>query len=117
MRETLKRAEIVRRRRDIAAVMNKGKRVESSHFILRLREREQPVSSSRIAFLLNSNIRGAVVRNRLKRHLRELFRRNKHWFPPGSDYIIQVRNGAEELDFGRLKEELKSLAERIKDAD
>jgi len=117
MRASLKRQEIVRQRRDIAAVMGRGKRADSGLFSLHYREREQPVPRSRIAFLLNSKIRGAVVRNRLKRRLREIFRRNKKWFPPNFDYIIQVKSGAEELDFKQLWDQIRTLSERIKNAD
>ncbi|MEO0019785.1 MAG: ribonuclease P protein component [candidate division WOR-3 bacterium] len=113
MRESLKREEIIRRRRDIGAVMSTGKRVDSEPFTLRYKEREASFPSRRVAFLLNGKIKGAVVRNRLKRRLREIFRRNKHWFPSGYDYIIQVRLGAEGLKFDGLKERLKTLAGKV----
>lgn len=73
-----------------------------------------PRPTRRVAFLLNHRIKGAVIRNRLKRRLREIFRRNKEWFPSGFDYVIKAGANAAELNFHRLAEELHSLAERIK---
>lgn len=114
MRESLKRQEIIRRRCDIGAVMSAGKKVDYDLFTLRYKEREETFPSQRIAFLLNAKIKGAVVRNRLKRRLREIFRRNKQWFPSGYDYIIQVRTGAEGLKFDELKAGMKALGEKVK---
>ncbi len=117
MCEGLKRQEIIRRQRDIGVVMSAGKRVSSAFFTLLYKGRDETFPSQRIAFLLNSKIKGAVVRNRLKRRLREIFRRNRRWFPLGYDYIIQVRTGAEKLKFDELKEEIKTLAGMIKDVN
>lgn len=119
--ETLKRWEIVRRRRDLRVIMLSGKKVTGDSLSLYYYDQGKlgfshsgNLPTRRVAFLLNHRIKGAVIRNRLKRRLREIFRRNKEWFPLGFDYVIKVGAKAAELDFHRLAEELHSLAERIK---
>ncbi|MGB9742086.1 MAG: ribonuclease P protein component [candidate division WOR-3 bacterium] len=113
MRETLKRVEIVRHRRVVRAVITVGQKVDTQLFTLRYLARSPQPLPRRIAFHLNSKIGGAVVRNRLKRRLREIYRRNKNWFPEGYDYIIQVRTGAELLGFEQLRQEIRKLTEQV----
>lgn len=114
MRESLKREEIVRGRRLIAAILRSDKRVTGGTLILRLRhqppDNQATLPPRRVAIHLSARIKGAVVRNRLKRWLREIYRRNKDWFAPGFDYLIQVKPDAVRLNFHQLKQELQNLA-------
>ncbi len=112
MRESLKRVEVLRRRREIDAVLRAGRRIPGRALALRYRtqpETTDQLPQRRIAFILSSRIKPAVVRNRLKRRLREIFRRNKAWFPPGFDYIIQAGTAAAAMDFSQLKDEVEQL--------
>ncbi len=113
-RESLKRCEIIRRRRDLKTLLLRGRKITGTALALYYhKQNETGLQPRRVAILLDRKIKGAVVRNRLKRHLREIFRRNKGWFPLGFDYAIQARSAAVELEFEQLKGELKALAERI----
>lgn len=121
--ETLRRWEIVRHHRDLKAIMLYGEKITGAALSLYYYKQSEsrlpesgasPPPTRRVAFILNRKIKGAVVRNHLKRRLREIFRRNKGWFPLGFDYAIKARVEATELDFHRLAEELHSLAERIR---
>lgn len=47
----------------------------------------------------------AVRRNRVKRLLREFFRRHKAWLPPG-DLIIMAKKGAAKLSYHEVCQEL-----------
>jgi ribonuclease P protein component len=114
MRESLKREEIVRGRRQLAVLVRSGKRVNGNALILSFHQQPEHNQEStpprRVAIHLSKKIKGAVVRNRLKRQLREIFRRNKNWFSPGFDYLIQARPSAVQLTFEQLKNELQHLA-------
>jgi ribonuclease P protein component len=57
----------------------------------------------------------AVRRNRVKRLLREFFRRHKTLLPP-SDLIIMAKKGATALSYHEVQEELgRLLLPRVKD--
>ncbi|MCX7731843.1 MAG: ribonuclease P protein component [candidate division WOR-3 bacterium] len=109
MRESLKRVEIVRHRRAVISIAQQGKRIVSPLFTLKYLKTETHNPARRIAFHLSSKIHGAVIRNLLKRRLREIYRRNKEWLPAGYDYIVQVRPGAENLSYEALKQEIRKL--------
>ena len=56
---------------------------------------------------------GAVVRNRIRRRLREIFRRNREVFGDrGGDLVINARPSAAKASFGELREEYRKLVER-----
>jgi ribonuclease P protein component len=58
----------------------------------------------------------AVRRNRVRRLLREFFRRHKNQLPP-RDLVIMAKKGAAELNYPQVEEELgRLLLRREKDA-
>ncbi len=121
MAETLKRSEILRRRTDITRVLT-ARRIGDAVLSLRCcpSTASSAVASSdmpprRVAFLISRGLPGAVQRNRLKRRLREIYRRNKSWFPAGCDCVIQAGPRAAELDYKQLQELLAALGRRATD--
>ncbi len=121
MAETLKRSEVLRRRSDIARVMS-GRRIGGAALYLRFsprppdpKEPSEATATRRIAFLIPRGVRGAVTRNRLKRRLREIYRRNKDWFPPRCDCALQASPGAARLSFAELLELVESIGRKVRD--
>lgn len=53
---------------------------------------------------------GAVIRNLLKRRLREVFRSMRHEIPVAMDLVVNVRRGADTVPFGRLRDEMARLS-------
>ncbi|MEO0079160.1 MAG: ribonuclease P protein component [candidate division WOR-3 bacterium] len=120
MAENLRRSEILRRKRDLDRVMRLGRKVSGVNLHLRYisqpeTDRSGAIPPRRIAFLLTREVRGAVARNRLKRRLREIYRRNKDWFPAGFDYLLLARGQAANLSFAALSDETEMLARRVQD--
>ncbi len=51
----------------------------------------------------------AVERNRVKRLMREFFRRNKARLPRSTDYMIVGKKGAQKLPYAHVADELSAL--------
>ena len=118
MVESLARTEILRRRRDVDRVRRLGEKTGTRFLSLRCAARtDSPTDNSgpsrRVAFLLPRAVGNAVARNRLKRRLREVYRRNKDWFPAGCDYLVQPTAAAGRLSFAQLREETRMAAARV----
>lgn len=55
----------------------------------------------------------AVTRNRIKRWVREAFRRHAAQFPKGLDFMAVILTSPPKLSFGKVEETLLSLKEKI----
>jgi ribonuclease P protein component len=60
--------------------------------------------SLKIAFLVSKRYgRKAVLRNKVKRWFREIFRNNRHYFPVPAHIVMTSAFNYEDLDFNKLK--------------
>ena len=89
------RMERLRARRDFLRLSASGKKIHSANFIILVAESDLPVS--RLGITVSRKVGNAVVRNRIKRSLREYYRLHKTMFPV-ADYSIIARQGAAKLD-------------------
>jgi ribonuclease P protein component len=87
-------AEHIRRRREFQNVYDKGVKVNGRYATVFLLPTDRDIS--RLGIAATRKLGGAVVRNRAKRLIREVFRRNK--IAPGYDIVVVPRR--ELLDAG-----------------
>jgi ribonuclease P protein component len=112
--ESLPRARVIRRRVIFDAARAKGRRVNNRWFTLNFLPRDAaPIGETgHVAFLTPKRLGSATVRNKLRRRMREIYRR--HLQHPGQTrYLVWIaRPPALELDFEGLKQGMTELAER-----
>ena len=70
----------------------------------------------RVAFAVGRSVGGAVVRNRIKRRLREAFAKmiTKNNLVPHRDYLIRVFPGVNNKSFTFLAENLENIIEDLR---
>lgn len=56
----------------------------------------------------------AVQRNRIKRVVREVFRRNRQLFPRSHDLVFIAKRGATDIDYGSLLSEVQRAAKKLR---
>lgn len=101
--EGFPKAARVRRRREYLALARTARRRHTSHFVVLC---EASVGTTRLGITVSRKVGGAVVRNRVKRRVRELFRRDPMRLMPEHDVIVIAKPGAGELGFDELAREL-----------
>jgi len=81
----------VRRRADFLRIQAHGCRVTSKHFVFLLAVRPSP-GPARLGITATRKLGCAVVRNRAKRLVREVFRHMPGLLPDGIDMVVIVRS-------------------------
>lgn len=104
-KETRTQARRLRRRGQYRAVYEHGRRRPGPHFVLFVRPAPAGESESRVGIAASRQLGGAVARNRLRRRLREMVRRNWTALPAGWHVVIHPRREAAAADFAVLEEE------------
>lgn len=88
MMEKFPQSSRIRKRKDFLAVYRKGKRYSGPTFTVYLLMHQQ--GQGRLGISVPRRVGKAVVRNRIKRLIREYFRRHPEQFE-GLDVVIDVR--------------------------
>jgi ribonuclease P protein component len=72
----------------------------------------QDVEKSRIGISVGRRSGGAVVRNRLRRRVREIFRRGRKGLPAGLQIVVNIKPTAATAEFSALAEDYRSAMTR-----
>ncbi len=99
-------------RKEYLAVYREGYRVFAPCFVLYFRENGRKFS--RLGIAASRKVGRPVVRNRIRRRLRESFRRNKRGILPCSDVVVNVRRRAAAATFQELQGEFLRVVSRWK---
>ena len=74
--------------------------------------RRNRTGCNRVGITVGKKLGKAVVRNRVRRRLREIYRLNEEKFQPGWDIVVVARSRAVEAKFSHLEEIYLSLAQK-----
>jgi len=99
------------RRGEFDAVYRAGKRRSSCHFTVFFRANELP--HSRFGFSIKKALGGAVVRNRMRRRLREIVRCHRMEIPAGWDIVIHPKSSVARAESAALTADLLRLLKSV----
>ena len=74
--------------------------------------RKNHSGQNRVGVTVSKKLGGAIVRNRVRRRLREVYRLNEAKFAPGWDIVVVTRSRCITADFQKLTNSYLSLAEK-----
>jgi ribonuclease P protein component len=89
-----------------------GRKIHSERFILFWRENE--IGHHRLGITVSRKVGNSVVRNRVKRWFREVFRKYLHKIPGQADIIINAKSSCAKADYFDLQEEFLTATQRIR---
>ena len=99
----LKRSNIFRR-------LYSTKGLANSYLVLYARRNR--LGRNEVGITVSKKLGGAVIRNRTRRRLREVYRLNEQLFTPGWDIVVVARTKAVDAPFSRLTSAYLSLAQK-----
>jgi len=103
MKETLKPHERFRKRKDFLHIYRKGSRYRGKGFVLIYLFNNLPYS--RMTAVASKKIGNAVVRNRIKRRFRALFRTNKSMLQGSFDLVIITQKSIGSIPWSEVQKE------------
>ncbi|MCC6619897.1 MAG: ribonuclease P protein component [Deltaproteobacteria bacterium] len=120
-RETFPQACRIRARGEFLRIQGKAPRIHGKRLILQFASRASapdggPIES-RLGLTVSRKVGGSVLRNRIKRWLREAFRRappelrprrvpGQESDPPPFDLVVTVKRGIDDFSYASLRDEL-----------
>ncbi len=103
--------ETLKKKKDFDKVFKNGKSIASKYLVFYWNPNNK--DKNRYGFSISKRIGKAVVRNKLKRRLKEIIRRDVESIcNRGYDIIIIARNPVNDLDFHGIKKDLLRLFKR-----
>jgi ribonuclease P protein component len=83
----------LRRRAEFVAVQQDGQKHHGRHVLVVARKRNDPEQVGRLGITVTKKVGNAVVRNRIRRYVREWMRLNG-WVPAGWDLVVVAKDSA-----------------------
>lgn len=101
----------LKKNEDFSLVFKKGKSFADSKLVLYyiVKDRNLPF---RVGLSVGKKIGKAVVRNRIKRLMREVVRLNQSHIPNGIDIVLIARQGIENQSFHEIEESFIKLMKK-----
>lgn len=93
----------VRRRSEYLRAQQDGSRVHTASFVLLVHPSD---GVRQLGITVTKRVGVAVVRNRVKRLVREVFRLDRQLFPDACQVVVVARPAAAQLDFAAVRAEL-----------
>ena len=109
-RALLRRRHRLRSSRDIRETYDQGHRHVGKFMVVWVRHAGD--SCLRLAVVASKKVGNAVLRNRAKRRMREVFRLHRHLLVPDVDVVLVCRYTAVDADWSAMCEEFLTLAQR-----
>jgi len=90
---------------------NKGKSCANGYLVLYCRH--NGTQENRVGLTVSAKLGHAVVRNRVRRRLREIYRLHEHAFCPGWDIVVVARSRAVDASYKKLEKSYLYLADKL----
>ena len=104
----------LRRRSEFRRLQADNRRVHTRHFLLLVSPARD--GAGRLGITVTKKVANAPGRNRIKRVVREVYRRNRTAFPPNNDVVVIAKRGAGHVGYAEALGEVTSARRALQHA-
>lgn len=108
---TFAKADRLRKRREFLSVYEARRSYFFRLFVVYVKE--NGLGRHRLGLTVSKKVGGSVVRNRVKRVLREAFRLQRTLIPGSLDIVVNAKKGAADMKAREAAESFSQLAEKV----
>lgn len=108
----MKKIDIIKSSREYTEIINNGKNIKSKNFSIYFRNNNK---KNRYGISIPKKTGKAVIRNKIKRRVKNIIDNNKNSMQSSYDYVIIIRKGILELTYQDMEKELLKLISNIGD--
>ncbi|NPV27971.1 MAG: ribonuclease P protein component [Firmicutes bacterium] len=108
----LKKEFRLRSKKEFKAVYNAGRVIGGNYLVIYLRANRK--EKNRWGFVVSRKVGGAVIRNQIKRRLREVTKMIQNNLKTGYDIVVIARSGIRKVEFWSLLKDLEHTCRRAK---
>ncbi|WP_423837264.1 ribonuclease P protein component [Tepidanaerobacter syntrophicus] len=106
----LKKALRLTKNLEFINVYKSGRRISSPFFVMYIKKND--LGYSRLGVSVSKKVGKSVVRNKIKRQIKEIIRKNYDFINSGWDIVFSVKPAAVQLNYAQIEKEIISLLKR-----
>ena len=111
--EKFPRSARLTRKKDFTRIITKGSKIKGEHFDMYYRKGDTTLEI-RLGLIVSKKVGISVVRNKIKRRTREIFRKNRKYMIPGLDLVVRIKPSCVNITFQRME---KLFLDSLKQSD
>lgn len=105
----MKKKDIIKKSRDYTEIINMNKRVKNKYYTIFYKKSDNTL----FGISIPKKTGNAVVRNKIKRQVKNIIDNNKMYIQKGFNYVIIIRREILELSYGEKEYSLVTLLKKI----
>lgn len=102
----------IKKNHEFRRVYNKGKSAATSKIVVYCRQR-RAADKNRLGITVGTKIGKAVIRNRIRRRIKEIYRLNEEKLKTGYDIVIVARVRSREAQYRELENDILKLCSKL----
>ena len=109
--QRFRRGDRLKKRYEFRQAQLSGRRIHTPHFLIVVQP--NALQNTRLGITVTKKVGTAVQRNRIKRVVREVFRRNRSLFPPSHDVVFIAKRSSTGIGYESLLGELLRATKKL----
>lgn len=101
--------KIIKKSQDYSEIISNGKKLKNKYFSLYYKESKNTL----FGITVPKKVGKAVIRNKLKRRVKNIISKNEKYVQPNYNYVIIIKEPSQELNYEELTNKLLELIKKV----